>query len=116
MTGHGIGCCGAFCETCRERTEGRCPGCTVGYETGERDIAKARCKIKTCCIGKLGGGCSCADCQGSPRCNVLQDFYGKNGYKYKKYQESLEFIRASGPAAFVTIAKKWKGAYGRLAN
>jgi hypothetical protein len=114
MSGHEIGCCGAFCGRCREMTEGRCPGCTVGYETGDRDIAKAKCKIKVCCIGKLGNSCSCADCTDFPRCKVLQDFYGKTGYKYRKYNESLEFIRANGYANFQKFAKKWKRPYGSL--
>ena len=114
MSEDAIGCCGAFCGGCRERTEGRCPGCTAGYETGLRDIAKARCKIKVCCIGKLGNNCTCADCQDFQRCNILQDFYGKNGYKYRKYQESLKFIRANGSAAFRIIAQEWKRPYGKL--
>jgi hypothetical protein len=70
--------------------------------------------MKVCCIGKLGGHCSCAECAEFKRCAILQDFYGKNGYKYKKYQESAEFIRAHGRAAFVQIAEKWNGPYGRL--
>jgi hypothetical protein len=114
MSEHQIGCCGAFCGTCREKTEGRCPGCTAGYVTGDRDLAKARCKIKVCCIGKLGSTCTCADCPDFSHCNILQDFYGKSGYKYKKYQESLEFIRANGSAAFLKIAKRWKSPYGRM--
>ena len=114
MSEHEIGCCGAFCGTCRGVTEGICPGCTTGYDTGDRDLAKARCKIKICCISKLGSTCTCADCPDFSRCNILQDFYGKNGYKYKKYQESMEFIRANGSAAFLKIAKRWKRPYGRL--
>lgn len=114
MSGNGIGCCGAFCATCRERTEGRCLGCTAGYETGDRDIARAKCRIKICCIGKLGFGSSCADCPDFSRCSTLQGFYEKSGCKYKKYRESLEFIRANGDAAFLEIAKSWKGPYGRL--
>jgi len=93
---------------------GTCPGCTTGYETGDRDIAKARCKIKICCISKLGSTCTCADCPDYQRCNILQGFYGKTGYKYKKYQESLEFIRGNGCAAFLKIAKRWNGPYGSL--
>jgi len=109
-----IGCCGAFCGSCREMTEGRCPGCTAGYESGDREIAHARCKIKICCIGKLGSNSTCADCPDFPRCNILQDFYGKTGYKYRKYGESLEFIRTNGYAAFLIAAKRWKRPYGRF--
>jgi hypothetical protein len=104
-----IGCCGAFCGSCRG-----CPGCTAGYETGDREITKARCRIKICCIGKLGSNRTCADCPDFARCDILQGFYGKNGYKYKKYKESLEFIRTNGRTAFLKIAKKWNRAYGRL--
>jgi hypothetical protein len=109
MFENAIGCCGAYCGSCRG-----CPGCTASYETGERVIAKARCKMKVCCIGKLRGNCTCADCHDFQLCNILQDFYGKNGYKYKQYRESLECILAHGSAAFVQIAKNWKRAYGRL--
>ena len=45
-----IGCCGAYCKTCRSYTTGNnCRGCKLGYESGERDINKAKCKIKVCC-------------------------------------------------------------------
>ena len=113
-----IGCCGAYCGTCRELTEGRCSGCRLGYDTGERDLAKARCKMKVCCIRKLGPAHTCADCPDCPdylSCNILREFYGKNGYKYRKYRESLEFIRTHGYDAFLKMAEKWKGPYGRLA-
>jgi len=109
MSEHLIGCCGAYCGTCHG-----CPGCTAGYETGKRDISKARCRIKICCIRKLGSTYSCADCPDYLYCNILQDFYGKNGYKYKKYRESLEFIRANGRTAFLKIARKWTRPYGKL--
>ncbi len=67
-----------------------------------------------CCISKLGSKSTCADCPDFPRCNILQGFYGKTGYKYKKYRESLEFISTYGRAAFLKIAMKWKRPYGRL--
>ena len=109
-----IGCCGAYCGTCRELTEGKCSGCKLGYDTGERDLAKARCKIKVCCISKVGLAHTCVDCSGYVSCNTLQDFYSKKGYKYKKYKESMEFIRIHGYDSFLKNANKWKGAYGRL--
>jgi hypothetical protein len=41
-----IGCCGAYCKTCRTSTSGSiCRGCKLGYGDGERDIDKAKCKI-----------------------------------------------------------------------
>ena len=109
-----IGCCGAYCGTCPELAEGRCFGCKLGYATGERDLAKAKCKMKVCCINKLGLAHTCADCSDYPSCNILQGFYGKKGYKYKKYKESTEFIRIHGYDSFLKSAKKWKGPYGRL--
>ena len=36
-----------------------CKGCKIGYDTGERDIAKAKCAMKVCCVrrglGELRG-------------------------------------------------------------
>jgi len=105
-----IGCCAAYCGTCRALADGTCLGCRMGYDSGERDIAKARCKMKVC-IKRLGTECTCADCL---TCETLQGFYGKNGYKYRKCQESMEFIRTHGYDRFLQTAKGWKGAYGRL--
>ena len=49
MTIREIGCCGAYCKTCRMASTGsQCKGCKLGYEEGQRDINKAKCKIKTC--------------------------------------------------------------------
>ena len=36
-----------------------------------------------------------------------------SGYKYGKYKQALEFIRAHGHAAFLNAAEHWTGAYGR---
>jgi hypothetical protein len=106
-----IGCCGAYCGSCRARTEQACKGCKLGYDEGERDIAKARCRIKVCCIGK---GChSCADCPDLSKCELINVFFGKKGYKYRKYREALEFIRNHGDTDFVEIADTWKNAYGK---
>lgn len=111
-----IGCCGAYCGTCRVRTEGLCLGCKLGYDTGERDITKARCKMKVCCVKKFGFAATCADCSDYITCPILKDFFGKNGYKYKKYKESLEFIRIHGYAVFLKIAGKWNGPYGKISG
>jgi hypothetical protein len=105
-----IGCCGAYCRTCRAY-RAPCGGCISGYETGERDIRKARCQIKVCCVTR--GHPTCADCPEFGHCRTLCGFHGKNGYKYGKYREALVFIREKGPAAFVTIADRWTGACGR---
>ena len=68
-----IGCCGAYCSTCSEFKEQACKGCKVGYESANRDILKAKCKMKVCCISKKLQ--SCADCSEYSTCSVLNDFY-----------------------------------------
>jgi len=40
--------------------------------------------------------------------------YKKSGYKYGKYRQSIEFIRANGYERFIKIADTWKGPYGKL--
>jgi hypothetical protein len=107
-----VGCCGAYCKTCGVIKEGACRGCKLGYENGERDINKSKCKIKVCCFRdkKL---MTCADCAELSTCRTINDFYGKNGHKYKKYQEAVEFIRKNGYARFAEVAAGWKNAYGR---
>jgi len=109
-----IGCCGAYCKTCRASISGsNCRGCKLGYESGERDIAKAKCKIKVCCLKekKLE---TCADCHDYPSCETIQGFYQKSGYKYKKYRQSIEFIRKNGYAGFIKAADGWNGPYGKI--
>jgi hypothetical protein len=108
-----IGCCGAYCKTCRELVAGICRGCKLGYDNGDRDINKAKCKIKVCCFRDRQLE-TCADCPDYPACPIIQDFHQKGSYKYKKYQQSIEFIRENGYAQFVEIADSWKGPYGRL--
>ena len=108
-----IGCCGAYCKTCKPFLENQCKGCKIGFDTGERDINKAKCKIKLCCFkeNKLD---TCADCLSINSCETINSFYNKNGYKYKKYKQSIEFIRKNGYPEFIKITNKWKGAYGKL--
>jgi len=109
-----IGCCGAYCKTCRAYiTEGACRGCKLGYETGERDITKARCKIKICCFRDRHFE-TCADCDDYSNCKIIHELYGKSGYKYGKYRQSIEFIRNNGYSKFLDIANNWKGPYGKL--
>jgi hypothetical protein len=108
-----IGCCGAYCETCPELLNTRCRGCKLGYETGERDINKARCKIKVCCFKERKIE-TCADCPDYPSCRTIQEFHSKNGYKYKKYKQSIEFIRENGYAKFLERATNWEGPYGKF--
>ena len=106
-----IGCCGAYCRTCRVFKEKMCLGCKLGYRSGERDISKAKCKMKVCCMGK--GYSSCADCGEYSSCDTIQGFFAKNGYKYRKYKEALEYIRANGYDKFLDVADGWGGAYGK---
>ena len=109
-----IGCCGAYCRTCIiSLTKGTCRGCKLGYDSGERDISKSRCAVKNCCFRdkKLE---TCADCPDYSSCAVIRGFYGKNGYKYGKYQQATEYIRQRGYEKFLQLADEWKGAYGKL--
>jgi hypothetical protein len=106
-----LGCCGAYCKTCPVYKEQLCRGCKLGYANGERDLAKAKCQIKICCIGKNHN--SCADCGMFNNCSLLQKFYNKNGYKYNKYRQALEYIRTNGYAKFISLAEQWTRQYGK---
>lgn len=108
-----IGCCGAYCKTCRPLILGSCKGCKLGYDDGTRDMARARCRIKVCCFGskKLE---TCAECVERDGCQNLERFYGKNGWKYERYRMLLEFIREHGYHEYVRRAKNWKNSCGRL--
>ena len=109
-----IGCCGAYCKTCRTSTSGiNCRGCKLGYESGERDINKARCKIKVCCFKERKFE-TCADCPDYSTCKIIYSFYDKSGYKYKKYKQSIEFIKKNEYSKFIKSADKWKGPYGKI--
>lgn len=107
-----IGCCGAYCKTCPAFvTGGNCRGCKIGYESGERDIKKAKCKIKVCCFRDRGLE-TCADCPDYFSCNIINDLYNKHSYKYMKYKQATGYIRKYGYAQFIEIADRWKGPYG----
>jgi len=68
--------------------------------------------MKVCCLGK--GYSSCADCAEYATCETLQGFLRKNGFKYAKYREALEFIRTHGYDTFLERADRWRIQYGRL--
>lgn len=109
-----IGCCGAYCGTCPALTDGTCKGCKLGYDDdGTRDIRAARCAMKRCCLmeKKLD---TCADCPDYDWCRIIQGFFAKKGYKYRKYRESLDYIIRYGYPAFLEAARLWKRAYGGL--
>lgn len=85
----------------------------MGYEGGERDINKAKCMIKVCCFRDRHFE-TCADCPDYPSCVTNQSLYMKQGYKYGKYKQSIEFIRDNGYSKFLDIANGWKGPYGKI--
>ena len=113
-----IGCCGAYCKTCMEQQKAKypnertCLGCKLGYESGERDISKAKCKIKVCCFKERQLEI-CADCPDYP-CEILEEFWSKKGWKYKQYKKQLDFIRQNGYEAFLSQADNWKGPHGKM--
>jgi hypothetical protein len=108
-----IGCCCAYCKTCKPYRQGFCKGCKLGYDDGARDINKAKCKIKVCCFKerKLE---TCADCPDYPDCKTILSFQDKSGYKYKKYKQSTDYIIKNGYAKFVKLADNWNNPYGKL--
>jgi len=113
MTTQEIGCCGAYCKTCPALLDKTCRGCKLGYERGERDIAKAKCKIKVCCFKERSYE-TCGDCPDYLSCELLNGFYSKKGYKYRKYRQAVEFIQENGYAKFIEIADTWRGPYGKF--
>jgi len=107
-----VACCGAYCKTCKEWVKGLCKGCKLGYKDGKRDLFRAKCAIKVCCLNR--GFESCADCPDLDGCTVIGNFHDKSGYKYRKYRESMDFIRTYGYAEFIGQADNWTGPYGKL--
>ena len=105
-----IGCCGAYCRTCREYMVS-CKGCSTGYADGSRELSKARCAIKKCCLSS--GQITCSDCSSFDSCPTVQGFYSK-GYKYSRYQASAQFIRSHGYRSFAQAASAWTSASGKL--
>ena len=118
MTIREIGCCGAYCKTCMKQqkekypNERTCLGCKLWYESGGRDLSKAKCEIKVCCFRerKLE---TCADCPDYP-CKILEEFWSKKGWKYQQQKKQLEFIRQNGYEEFLKRADEWKGPRGKL--
>lgn len=108
-----IGCCGAYCRTCKPFTGGICQGCKQGYDTGRRDIDRARCRIKLCCF-RDRGFTTCADCPDLETCGLIGAWFAKKGHKYGRYRQSILFIRQRGYPEFLGRAEQWKGACGKL--
>jgi hypothetical protein len=110
-----LGCCGAYCRTCPALRDKACRGCKLGYDTGERQLAKAKCRIKLCCMGR--GYTSCADCAQYETCETIQGFFSNNIHtrsRHMRYKHALEFIREHGYDAFFERADQWRIQYGRL--
>ena len=107
-----LGCCGAYCRTCKEYIKRACKGCKIGYDTNERDITKAKCAVKVCCIEK--GYSTCADCGTFNDCTIVNSFYNKNGYKYSKYRQNTLYIKEHGYEEFMKVSDEWNNAYEKL--
>ena len=73
-----IGCCGAYCGTCREYLK-TCKGCKPGYLDGSRELSRAKCRMKKCCLTR--GNITCGDCEEYDRCEIIQSFLNHPGYK-----------------------------------
>ena len=82
-----------------------------GILDGSRDLSRAKCRMKKCCLTK--GHITCADCEEYEYCETIQSFINHPGYKYSKYKQAPEFIRAHDYAAFMKAAENWKNAYGK---
>ena len=108
-----IGCCGTFCKTCKPLIEGFCKGCRLGYDNGRRDINKAKCIIKLCCIKEKGYE-TCVECVEFSSCEKIITKFGKQKYNVKKCMQCLEYIKKNGYSKFIKMAKNWKGPYGKI--
>jgi len=96
----------------RHPNERTCLGCKLGYESGKRDISKAKCEIKVCCFKERRLE-TCADCPDYP-CEILEEFWSKRGWKYKQYRKQLQFIRQKGYEEFLKRASEWNGPHRKL--
>ncbi len=108
-----IACCGCHCKTCKAFTSNNCRGCRLGYDSGERDINKAKCKIKLCCI-KSKNLITCADCDEFDQCIIISAKFKPGSRDNKKCLESLEYIKNHGYIGFLAKADKWKNHFGKL--
>ena len=66
------------------------------------------------CQGLKSGNCrGCKFGYISDERDIISDFYSKNGYKYKKYKQDIEYIKDDWYDGFLKIADSWKNAYGK---
>ena len=63
--------------------------------------------------GAEPGHITCGDCEEYESCESIQSFLNHHSYKYGKYKQALEYIRAHDYAAFMKAAENWKNAYGK---
>lgn len=99
-----IGCCGA----CREYRK-TCKGCKPGYLDGSRDLSRAKCRMKKCCLAR-----GCVTCGEYESCGIIQSFLNHPGYKYGKYQRLWQIPR-TGPLNEIPPAEHpWMPAGGNL--
>jgi len=108
-----IGCCGAYCKACGGFTRKNCKGCKLGFDTGERNLNRTRCKIKKCCFGD-NRFATCADCSKLEACNYMENWYKKNHGKYRAYKKHIDYIKENGYQKYLEIAGKWKSIFGEL--
>jgi hypothetical protein len=106
-----ISCCGFYCKTCKEFTKGFCRGCKIGYVNNERDINKAKCKIKLCCYKNLQ---TCAECDEYKECSLILSRFKPETYSNKKCIQCLNYIKEQGYDIFIEQADHWKNHYGKL--
>jgi hypothetical protein len=69
--------------------------------------------MKVCCF-KEKELQTCADCADYEGCLVIHSWFSKNGHKYRKYEQSIEFIRLNGYKKFLEHADNWKNQFGKL--
>ena len=78
-----------------------------GILDGSRDLSRAKCRMKKCCLTK--GHVTCVDCAEYESCETIQSFLNHPGYKYGKYKQALEYIiRAYDYITFLKAAEHWK--------
>ena len=82
-----------------------------GILDGSRDLSRAKCRMKKCCLTK--GYITCGDCEEYEHCETIQSFINHPGYKYSKYKQALEFIHAYDYVAFMKAAENCENAYGK---
>ncbi len=108
-----IACCGCYCKACKAFIDNSCKGCKLGYSTNERDINKAKCKIKICCL-KEKKLTSCAECKEFNDCKTFNSKFKIGTRNNKKCIEILNFIKDKGYDEFLLRTKTWTNHTGKL--